>query len=170
MKTFLRAISIKDRDSQTIYQMLQEIPKNDHGFENHAYGLSFTQFQSWIALNFDYSQGKNLPQGYVPQTYFWFYVNEQLSGMGKLRHSLTPKLKKAGGHIGYALRPSMRGQGLGTKLLGLLIKEARQLGIKDILVTCSLNNLPSRKVIEHNGGILHESTDTIHRFIIPHTV
>lgn len=166
MAQTLKILKLADQTNREIYQMLQEIDSDDHGFQNSAHGLIFSEYQTWIASQFDYSQGKNLPNGWVPQTYFWFYADSHLAGLGKIRHRLTPKLEQAGGHIGYALRPSCRGQGLGTPLLELLVNQARSMGIGDILVTCALTNTASHRVIQKNGGILTASTPTVHRFLI----
>jgi len=39
-------------------------------------------------------------------------------------------------------------------LLRLGLEKARERGLKRVLITCDETNLASRKVIEHNGGIL----------------
>ncbi len=67
---------------------------------------------------------------------------------------MTEHLMAVGGHIGYAIRASMRGKGYGNKILELAIPEAKKLGIDRVLVTCDVTNLASRKIIEKNRGIL----------------
>lgn len=98
---------------------------------------------------------RNLPAGKVPQSTLWLMRNPtELSGRVNLRHRLTPALEHHGGHIGYSIRPSRRGQGYGTKMLALALNEARQLGLSKVLMTCDADNLASARGIERNGGIL----------------
>jgi predicted acetyltransferase len=80
-------------------------------------------------------------------------------GIGKLRRRLNAHLMAIGGHIGYAIRPSERGKGYGNLILAELLKRAWKIGIREVLITCRENNLRSRKVIEHNGGILAGISD-----------
>ena len=52
------------------------------------------------------------------------------------------------------VRPSARRRGYGTLILKLALERARELGIGPVLVTCDVDNLGSRGVIEANGGEL----------------
>jgi len=63
-------------------------------------------------------------------------------------------LLRDGGNIGYIVRPSMRGQGIATEMLALVLDEARQSGLKNVLLTTDTTNEESRNVIERNGGVL----------------
>ena len=106
---------------------------------------------------YDDRNGINLKDGYVPATTFWLVDNNEFIGTGSIRHHLTEKLEKFGGHIGYAIRYSKWNQGYGTKQLELLIKEAAKLGLKRVLVTCNENNIASARVIEKNGGVYFDT-------------
>ncbi len=51
------------------------------------------------------------------------------------------------------------GRGYGKALLGLMIQEARRMGItEELLVTVHPDNTASRKVAEANGGELRRET------------
>lgn len=145
-------------DGMDIYNMLQEMPADENGFENHFKGLSFEEFKKKLKLKDSESKGENLLEGYVPQTFFWLYVNNKPVGVSKLRHRLTEQLKQHGGHIGYGIRSSERNKGYATKLLELTLGKARELGIKEVLITCNPDNIGSRRVAEKNGGKLSEET------------
>jgi predicted acetyltransferase len=110
---------------------------------------------------YDDRNGINLKAGYVPATTFWLVDNNELIGTGSIRHSLTDKLEKFGGHIGYAIRYSKWNQGYGTKQLGLLINEAAKLDLKRVLVTCNENNIASARVIEKNGGVYQDTIENV---------
>ena len=56
------------------------------------------------------------------------------------------------GHIGYAVVPWKRGQGLATAALRLLLPEARALGLDHVELTTDPDNVPSQQAILSNGG------------------
>lgn len=114
-------------------------------------------FDAYIQQLHDESQGKNLPESFIPHTVFWLVEGNEYIGRVDIRHELTSGLKKAGGHIGYDVRPSRRGHGFGKLILQLGLQKAREMGIDNILITCDVNNIPSRKVIEANGGELFDT-------------
>lgn len=96
------------------------------------------------------------PLGRVPETTWWYMANGQFLGRISIRHRLTPKLSRFGGHIGYDVRPSARRMGHATRMLGLALPLAHRLGIGSALLTCDADNIASRKVIEANGGIVDD--------------
>lgn len=98
------------------------------------------------------ARGEGLPEGFVRDSVFWLANGEEFIGQVNIRHRLTPLLMKTGGHIGYDIRPTKRKQGYGKLILKLALEKAKELGIKDILVTCDATNIGSKKVIETNGG------------------
>jgi predicted acetyltransferase len=54
---------------------------------------------------------------FVPMTTLWWAEGEQMLARLAIRHRLTPALEKAGGHIGYDVRPGARRQGHATAIL-----------------------------------------------------
>lgn len=96
------------------------------------------------------------PAGHVPQTTLWWVRGDHYYGRLSMRHRLTPGLLEVGGHIGYAVRPSARRQGHATAMLRAALPFARELGINRALITCDASNEGSRRVIEHNGGVLED--------------
>ncbi|MBU2103872.1 GNAT family N-acetyltransferase [Patescibacteria group bacterium] len=93
------------------------------------------------------------PEGLVPMTFFWLVNNNEYIGRVSVRHELNENLLRAGGHIGYDIRPSKRRLGYGKRILELALIEAKKLGIHKVLVTCDSTNIASRKIIESNGGV-----------------
>lgn len=102
----------------------------------------------------DYAAGRNLKPNRVPGNEFWLFADNRIVGRSKLRHYLTPALEIEGGHIGYDVRPSERMKGYGTLILKLTLDEAKERGIKQVLITCDTDNIGSAKIIENNGGVL----------------
>jgi predicted acetyltransferase len=93
--------------------------------------------------------------GFVPHSTFWLVRGgSEVVGVSNLRHALIPKLLREGGHIGYGIRPSARGQGLGNEILRLTLGRAVAMGLQEALVTCDKANVASARVIVRNGGTL----------------
>lgn len=104
-----------------------------------------------------HARGEGLPEGYVPYSDFWLVDDGEYIGRLTIRHTLNETLKCIGGHVGYDIRPSMRGRGYGTAILKLGLERAKALGIGRVLLTCDESNAGSRKIIEKNGGVFENS-------------
>lgn len=93
----------------------------------------------------------------VPSTTY-FAIRERddrLVGVIDLRHHIDhPILGVWGGHCGYSVRPSERRKGYATEMLRLNLRNAREMGIPKLLVTCNEHNIASEKAILVCGGIL----------------
>jgi predicted acetyltransferase len=110
-----------------------------------------------------------LPAGMVPDTELWWVEGDEFLGRIAVRHRLTPRLVVIGGHIGYDVRPSARRRGHATEMLRQALAVARGLGIERALITCHVDNVASRKVIEHNGGVLEDQRGHALRFWVATT-
>jgi len=60
------------------------------------------------------------------------------------------------GHIGYAVVPWKRRLGYATSALRQLLPAARAEGLSFVEITTDPENIASQRVIEANGGVLHE--------------
>jgi predicted acetyltransferase len=150
-------------DDVDIFNMLQQIPNGENGFQNNVEGLSFDEYKDWLIENDTCSKQIGIKDGWkVPQTIFWLIVDKKPIGIGKLRHFLTDKLLEEGGTIGYAIIPSERNKGYGSILVRELLKEAQKLNINKVLFTISNDNIASIKIAFAQGGILEKITDTSH--------
>jgi predicted acetyltransferase len=109
------------------------------------------------------------PPGYVPATMLWWIDGHDYLGRLAIRHRLTPQLREVGGHIGYDVRPSARRRGHATAMLRAALPVARRLGIDPALVTCDVDNVASRRVIERHGGVLGDRGSGKLRFWVPTT-
>lgn len=140
------------RDNIKPFDLINTISSNENEFKNTAFGLSFNDFKKWLIQQDDWSYGKNLPYGYVPQIIYWLYDDDIPIGIGKIRLKLTDESRENGGNIGYAIGRDYRGKGHGTQFIKLLIMEANKLGIDEILFTVEKYNPTSKHVIEKAGG------------------
>jgi predicted acetyltransferase len=124
-------------------------------------------FEAFVAeLRADPLPDTPRPGWKVPQTTLWWVDGDEFIGRLGLRHSLTPALRRAGGHIGYDVRPSRRREGHASRMLTAALPVARSLGLSEVLLTCDEDNLASRKVIESNGGVLEAKEDGKRRYWI----
>lgn len=89
----------------------------------------------------------------VPYTHFWYVSGEHYLGTLVIRHTLTPELAEAGGHVGYHIVLPWRRQGHATRMLAAGLAECDQLGLGRVLLTCLPDNVASRRVILANGGV-----------------
>lgn len=128
---------------------------NDHNV--HAYDfLDVTKYDIFEQIE-NFRNGTNIPDGYVKATYLWLVDGDEFIGEISIRHSLTDALLRFGGNIGYGVRYSRWNKGIGTIMLSLALKYAKEvIGLNKVLVTCNDNNYGSAGVIEKNGGVLQD--------------
>lgn len=91
----------------------------------------------------------------VPANTFWLVDGRAFVGRVNIRARIDVEtLAHFGGHVGYEIRPSMRRKGYGTRQFALALDICRGMGVGVARVSCSEDNIGSRKIIEANGGIL----------------
>ena len=101
------------------------------------------------------ARGDDLPPGFVPALQFAALdAGGKLVGMIQLRLRLTEALLRAGGNIGYSVRPDCRRRGYAGLMLDDCLRRAATLGMSRVLITCSPSNLASRRTILSCGGQL----------------
>jgi len=162
MNGFNELKQLSTLDGMDIYNLLNEIPKDENGFLNSGNGKSYKEFQAWLVTSDNISKGIGLEDGWVKQSTFWLYIDAKPVGIGILRHNLVDHLYKVGGHGGYSIIPSERGKGYGNLLMKLLINEAKTIGIQRILLTIQNRNEISIKVALKNNGIIEKVTEERH--------
>ena len=147
-------------DGIDIYEMLQEIPKDDNGFTNRVNGMNYDAYKQRLIWNENFSKTTEVEDGWkVPSTTYWLFVDDKPVGTGRIRHFLTDMLREEGGHIGYAIRPDERNKGYGTILLKKLLAEAKQMNIDKVLITMRNDNVYSLKVALANNGVIERKNE-----------
>lgn len=160
VSTGLRLRRLQMSDEAVIRAAHQAIFR-DEGFD---FARDLTPSMTWaqyLALHDDYRRGVNLPDGIVPETFLVAAIDDVIVGRAAIRHRLNDRLLRHGGHIGYGVVRQHRRRGHGTEILRQSIGIAREIGIRDILVTCDDSNVGSRRIIESCGGVL-ESVEPWH--------
>lgn len=161
--------SIEHKEQVLSYR--QEFIENKESMDGTAGLQDVETFEEWYQKVCDNRCEETVGEGLVPSTTLLALdANGQIVGMVDIRHRLNEYLMHYGGHIGYSVRKSKRCQGYGTSMLGLALKECEKINIFNVLITCSKKNIPSAKIIKHNGGILEneliKSETTIQRYWI----
>lgn len=100
-------------------------------------------------------------------TNLWWVDGDEYVGRMSIRHELNDWLREVGGHIGYDVRRSRRREGHATAMLAAALRVARGLGIEQALLTCDVDNVASRLVIERNGGVLEDERRGKLRYWVP---
>lgn len=110
-------------------------------------------YEGWLEkLEEDYTRQPSEEK--VPaRTYFFVRESDnKIIGMINIRLALNESLKKYGGHIGYSIRPTERGNGYNKINLYLGLKVCKEYGIEEVFMDADKDNPASWKTIESLGG------------------
>ncbi|HUA91173.1 MAG TPA: GNAT family N-acetyltransferase [Terracidiphilus sp.] len=125
--------------------------------ELHVYAGNFAiawdGYAKFYALLSEMKQGGFPTPEIVPMDAYFIEADGNILGELYIRHRLSPRLEKIGGHIGYKVRPSCRNRGVATAALRLGLTQLGDLGVERALVTCNTTNAASARVIEKCGGV-----------------
>lgn len=130
------------------YVQAYENANDDCYFDIYKKGLE--SFDEYLNDLHNISKGIDVPQGWVATSTFWLIDNHEVVGVVRIRHQEV----STAGHIGYDISPCHRNKGYGAQILKLALVEAEKIGIKEVIVTCNIDNIASKKIIEKNNGKL----------------
>ena len=155
---YLKALNLEDAAAE--YACLQDLP-SENGFGNEYYGISHEAFvQEEIPRRLRIAQGLDVPEGRVPDTYYFLWDDQAPVALFKLRHYLNDALREGAGHIGYGVRRACRGRGYATRGLALALEKARKIVPEDeIYFSVSKNNPASLRVQLKNGARIHHEDE-----------
>jgi len=151
---------------EDVYQMLQEIAPQENWISNDMYWKTLDEFEEWKKARENESRSIWLKDWEVPMTTYCMYADGQPVWIGKLRHYLVESLMNRWGNIWYIIAPSGRGKWYWTKILELLLKEAKSMWLQKVLLTCDEDNIWSYKIIEKNNWILENIVNWKRRYWI----
>lgn len=115
-------------------------------------------FAAYLRRHEAWARGEELPSGFVPGGFYVGVVDGEVVGRVSVRFRLNEFLTRVGGHIGYGVRASQRRRGYATRMLQLALAICRERGIGRALLTCDVDNVGSRRVIEGCGGVFESVT------------
>ncbi len=122
--------------------------------------LSFgcENYRDYLQKVKDYKKGENLPNNLVPCSVYFLFDNkrDKILGCIVIRHELNDALRFSGGNIGYSVPPSERGKGYAKEMLRLALLKCKELGLKQVLLTCDKENTSSSRTMKANGAVFLE--------------
>lgn len=148
----LRKINTNDIEAQWAYTT--ELPTDENGLTNPYNGVSFEEYKEKVLPTLiSYEHPVNMPDWFVPETYYYLWDGDCLVGEFRIRHHLTEALRNGAGHIGYSISRKYRGKGYGTAGLKLTLDIARKIVPEnEIYLRVNKDNIASQKVMINNGG------------------
>lgn len=160
----LRKINIQDAAAQ--WEYTTALPADENGLTNPYYGVSFDEYiEKVLPTLISYEHPVNMPDWFVPETYYYLWDGDRLVGEFRIRHYLTDALRTGAGHIGYSILKSARGKGYGTEGLRLTLQIAKEIIPEDdIYLRVNKDNIASQKVMIKNGAYL-AGEDESHLFL-----
>ena len=139
------------------WKLIKNIPEDENGFKNKWYGVSFEDYINVVIPGWqDHEKGLNMEPGYVPDSHYYLWVDDEPVGLYNLRHFLSDALRDGAGHVGYCIEKKYRGKGYATEGLRLLVEKARELPIDtdEIYLSALKNNPASLRVMQKNGAYI----------------
>lgn len=154
-------------DRPQLEAMQREFVEGDNGdvtpFMVDPNGMSFERWMertvAWRTV---------VPKPTYAKSTLYILTSEKTGPAGALdlRHYLTDRLLNGGGHIGYGIRPSLRGRHYAPYMLGLGMEKAKEKSIEKALLCCEEDNPASARTIEDCGGKLENIVEGLRRYWI----
>lgn len=159
----LRKINLLDADAQ--WEYTTSMPADENGLTNPFHGVSYDEYMRDILPRMiAYEHPVNMPEWFVPETFFYLWDGDSLVGEFRVRHYLTEALRSGAGHIGYSIRRGFRGKGYGTAGLKLVLQKAEELVREDeFYLRVNKDNFASQRVMLNNGAY-RTGEDATHYF------
>lgn len=163
----LRKLNLQDAEAQ--WEYTAALPADENGLTNPYHGVSFDEYvEKVLPMMMSYEQLVNMPDWFVPETYYYLWDSNRLVGEFRVRHHLTETLRTGAGHIGYSIRKDARGKGYGTAGLALTIQIARSIiPEEEIYLRVNKSNIASQKVMLKNGAYITGEDETHYFMRIP---
>ena len=96
-------------------------------------------------------------RGWVPAEFYHMVADGAVVGTIQLRLGNSEDLRLYGGQVGYSVVPEHRGHGHAGAALRLLVPIARQHGMAELWITCTPDNMASRRTLEKVGAVYVET-------------
>ena len=147
----LRLTEANLADAAREWAFVRDMPEDENGLINDMHGITREAFLGrGLPRMLAFARGEGLPEGYVPETFFFLWKDDEIIGQYRVRHFLCESLRTGAGHIGYFIAKPWRGRGYGTE--------------DEIYLRVNRDNPASLRVMLKNGGRV-VSEDDAHFFV-----
>lgn len=139
--SYLEALAEYHEEGRYLYKDISALELNFESYVEELRadrGYAHQPYQEWVES--------------VPETVTWLVKDDLFIGSLELRHRLNWHLEKWGGHIHFTIRPSMRGNGFGRKILLKAIPIANYLGIDEALITINPKSEAAHRILKTVGA------------------
>ena len=157
----LRLRPLSSEDEQAARAAHEQLADYDF-FLDHREGEPWDDFVARLRRQ---RCGIDMEPNRVRAAFLVAWTGDVIVGRASVRFELDDYLAEAGGHIGYAVLARHRRRGHATEILRQSVVVARSEGADDVLVTCGVDNVGSRLVIERCGGqfdgVVHDTREGI---------
>lgn len=104
---------------------------------------------AYLKKRIGYAEGIGLPEGWPPISMYFCVDSGKILGAIRIRHGFNEYINNVIGHIGYETLPLARGKGIATAMLQWALRNVVE---DSAIISCDINNIGSKKVIEKCGG------------------
>ena len=145
---------LNEKDAKAQWEYTTALPADENGLTNPYNGVSYDDYiDEVLPTLMSYEHPVDMPDWFVPETYYYLWDEGRLVGEFRIRHYLTDALKNGAGHIGYSIKRDERGKGYGTEGLKLTLLEARKIIPEDeVYLRVNKDNIASQRVMQKNDG------------------
>ncbi len=156
---YLKKANLEDIEQE--FLSVSNTPAEENSFINEWHGVTRSDFaEKALPAMIAAERGEGLPEGYVPETFFFLWDDDKIVGQFRLRHYLCPSLAEGAGHIGYFIHPEYRRRGYASKGLALLLREAESIvPEEEYYLRLDRHNTASLRVMLKNGGVIHHEDE-----------
>jgi len=148
-----KLIQFSECNSKELYDMYQDIPKDEVGSTNKFYGINYNEFEKLFNECILEETIINEELNTTTKRYILYLDNLPIGELG-IRTTLNDFWMNKGSQIYYKIRKTYRNNGYGNIILKLGLEEAKKLGFKQVRINCDDNNIASSKIILKNGGVI----------------
>ena len=142
------------QDALPQWEYTTALPADENGLTNPYHDVAYDEYVGIVLPKLiSYEDPVDMPDWFVPETYYYLWDENRLVGEFRIRHHLTDALRNGAGHIGYSIRKDMRGNGYGTIGMKLTLEIARSIILEnEIYIRVNKDNIASQKVMLKNGA------------------
>lgn len=153
LKEKITLIPFRECAGKELYEMYQDIPKEEIGSTNKMNGISYEEFKEKCN---EFVKEENIINEDIHTTTSRFILYDDNKPIGEvgIRTTLNDFWQNKGSQIYYKIRKSERQKGYRNIILELALIEAKKLRFNKVRINCDDNNIALKKVILKNGGIV----------------